>query len=227
VVDPSWWCYLTDLSEVFCCRCRCPLCHFHSEFSLENEVIKTFLRIVWENSAPMLQPLLDHVTVLQLGDLGEPVGEFCTNIVAIARSCDFVSRGFINLGETVGEFCTNVAAIARSCDCFNWGFGRTCGKVLHQCCSHCQIMSCDCVFFVFFVEQTRGLWENSALVVALYVSCGKVPRFHCGSSCCLCRVWAGAHIAYIVIVVSRTHMQISLLYRKKQCGSSSGGKCIC
>jgi len=36
-----------------------------------------------------------------------------------------------------------------------------------------------------------------------------------------------AHVAYIVIVVGRTHMQISLLYQKKQRGPTSGGKCIC
>jgi hypothetical protein len=34
-----------------------------SEFSLENEVLKTKWQVVWENSAPMLRLLLGHVIV--------------------------------------------------------------------------------------------------------------------------------------------------------------------
>jgi hypothetical protein len=39
----------------------------------------------WENSALSLRPLPDHVTVFSM-DLGEPVGEFRTNIAAVAGS---------------------------------------------------------------------------------------------------------------------------------------------
>ena len=38
-----------------------------SEFSLENEVIKSKWRIVWENSAPTLRPLPDHAVGSQPG----------------------------------------------------------------------------------------------------------------------------------------------------------------
>jgi hypothetical protein len=37
----------------------------------------------WENSAPTLWPLPDHVIMFNWG-LGDVVGEFCTNVVAIA-----------------------------------------------------------------------------------------------------------------------------------------------
>jgi len=60
-----------------------------SEFSLENKVIKTFLQIVWENSISKLRPLPDHVTVFQWG-FGKPMGEFCTNVAAIAGSCHVI-----------------------------------------------------------------------------------------------------------------------------------------
>ena len=78
----------------------------------------------WENSAPTLRPLPDHVIVCSTGGFGDVVGEFRTNIAAIAGSCDCVQLGV--LGDVVGEFRTNVAAIAGSCDVIgNWGLGES------------------------------------------------------------------------------------------------------
>ena len=47
----------------------------------------------WENSAPTLWPLPDHVIMFNWG-LGNVVGEFRTNVAAIAGSCDYVQLGF-------------------------------------------------------------------------------------------------------------------------------------
>ena len=54
---------------------------------------------MWENSAPTLRPLPDHVTVFQWG-FGEPVGEFRTNVAAVAGSCHVIVCCFsFNVGE--------------------------------------------------------------------------------------------------------------------------------
>jgi len=80
-----------------------------SEFSLENEVIKTFLRIVWENSAPTLRPLPDHVTVFQPGQPGIWANPWENSATTLRPLPDHVI--VIVCCFNVGEFRTNVAAV--------------------------------------------------------------------------------------------------------------------
>jgi len=35
-----------------------------------------------------------------------------------------------------------------------------------------------------------------------------------------------AHVAYLVVVLGRNHMQIGCVYQEKQCGPSFGDKCM-
>ena len=106
-----------------------------SEFSLENEVIKSKWRIMWENSAPTLRPLPDHVIVFNWGFWATSWENSAPTLWPLP---DHVIV-FNGLGDVVGEFRTNVVAVAGSCDCVQQ-FGRRRGRILHQRCGHCRIM---------------------------------------------------------------------------------------
>jgi len=99
----------------------------------------------WENSALTLRPLPDHVTVFNWGFLSEAVGEFRTNVAAVAGSCDCVQLNWGFLSEPVGEFRTNVAAVAGSCDCvqLGWVLCEPVGEFRTNVAAVAR--SCDCV----------------------------------------------------------------------------------
>jgi hypothetical protein len=81
------------------------------------------LATLWENSAPTLRPLPDHVIVCSTGVWATSWENSAPTLRLLP---DHVIVFNWVLGDIVGEFRTNVAAIAGSCDVIgNWGLGES------------------------------------------------------------------------------------------------------
>ena len=103
---------------------------------------------------------------------GDVVGEFRTNVAAVAGSCDCVFNW--GLGDVVGEFRTNVAAVAGSCDVIgNWGFGRVVGQFRTNIAAVADNVICGIVF------SSTLILSSIAVVLPYYVAlcCGCGYRF--------------------------------------------------